>query len=102
LPAADLYEGRFGKIFALLACEARKSLPDSVAEIREAVNFLHYYGTQAPLTPSAGLFTCISPKNLPFAISSLRSVQPLLQATLCLPDQLSRHADRTSGNDSPA
>src|SRR5690606_27952595 len=38
--AADLYEENFGAIFALLAREAGKSLPDAVSELREAADFL--------------------------------------------------------------
>ncbi|MCB1333647.1 MAG: bifunctional proline dehydrogenase/L-glutamate gamma-semialdehyde dehydrogenase PutA, partial [Roseivivax sp.] len=36
--AADLYEADFGTLFALLAREAGKTLPDAVAELREAVD----------------------------------------------------------------
>jgi RHH-type proline utilization regulon transcriptional repressor/proline dehydrogenase/delta 1-pyrroline-5-carboxylate dehydrogenase len=68
--AADLYEQNFGEFFAVLAREAGKSLSDSVAELREAVDFLRYYGANAPATPPAGLFTCISPWNFPLAIFS--------------------------------
>ena len=68
--AADLYEENYGEFFALLALEAGKSLPDCVAELREAVDFLRYYGANAPESPPAGLFTCISPWNFPLAIFS--------------------------------
>ena len=68
--AADLYEENYGEFFALLAREAGKSLPDCVAELREAVDFLRYYGANAPATAPAGLFTCISPWNFPLAIFS--------------------------------
>lgn len=68
--AADLYEQNFGEIFALLAREAGKSLPDCVAELREAVDFLRYYGANAPSAAPAGVFTCISPWNFPLAIFS--------------------------------
>ncbi|WP_373354550.1 bifunctional proline dehydrogenase/L-glutamate gamma-semialdehyde dehydrogenase PutA [Pseudoroseicyclus sp. CXY001] len=68
--AADLYEAEAGQIFALLAREAGKALPDAVAELREAVDFLRYYaaGAAALERPAAGLFTCISPWNFPLAI----------------------------------
>ncbi|MBO9477555.1 bifunctional proline dehydrogenase/L-glutamate gamma-semialdehyde dehydrogenase PutA [Shimia sp. R11_0] len=66
--AADLYEANFGELFALLAREAGKTPNDAVAELREAVDFLRYYGANAPQTPPAGLFTCISPWNFPLAI----------------------------------
>ncbi len=66
--AAEMMEEAFGALFALLAREAGKSLPDCVAELREAVDFLHYYANQATDTPPAGIFTCISPWNFPLAI----------------------------------
>jgi RHH-type proline utilization regulon transcriptional repressor/proline dehydrogenase/delta 1-pyrroline-5-carboxylate dehydrogenase len=68
LHAADLFEERYGEIFALLTREAGKGLPDCVAELREGVDFLRYYAAQATNTPPAGVFTCISPWNFPFAI----------------------------------
>ena len=66
--AADLYEAHFGELFALLAREAGKSLPDAVAELREAVDFLRYYAANIPDREPAGTFTCISPWNFPLAI----------------------------------
>ncbi len=66
--AADLYEAHFGELFALLAREAGKSLPDAVAELREAVDFLRYYAANIPDAKPAGIFTCISPWNFPLAI----------------------------------
>ncbi len=68
--AADLYEENFGQIFALLAREAGKSLPDCVAELREAVDFLRYYAARIPGGAPVGTFTCISPWNFPLAIFS--------------------------------
>ncbi len=68
LRAADMLESHYGEIFALLAREAGKGLPDCVAELREAVDFLRYYAQQATNTPPAGIFTCISPWNFPLAI----------------------------------
>jgi RHH-type proline utilization regulon transcriptional repressor/proline dehydrogenase/delta 1-pyrroline-5-carboxylate dehydrogenase len=68
--AADLYEADHGAIFALLAREAGKTLPDAVAELREAVDFLRYYADGAGRldAPARGLFVCISPWNFPLAI----------------------------------
>ena len=66
--AADLYEAHYGELFALLAREAGKSLPDCVAELREAVDFLRYYAANIPDAAPAGTFTCISPWNFPLAI----------------------------------
>ncbi|MEP4198862.1 MAG: bifunctional proline dehydrogenase/L-glutamate gamma-semialdehyde dehydrogenase PutA [Aliishimia sp.] len=66
--AADLYETHHAELFALLAREAGKTLPDCVAELREAVDFLRYYAANAPDTTPVGVFTCISPWNFPLAI----------------------------------
>ncbi|WP_110813300.1 bifunctional proline dehydrogenase/L-glutamate gamma-semialdehyde dehydrogenase PutA [Pseudoroseicyclus aestuarii] len=67
---ADLFEENWGEIFALLAREAGKTPRDAVAELREAVDFLRYYASRAPLLdrPARGLFACISPWNFPLAI----------------------------------
>ena len=65
---ADLYEENYGEIFAILAREAGKSQLDAVAELREAVDFLRYYGANAPDSGAVGIFTCISPWNFPLAI----------------------------------
>ncbi|MTI00753.1 bifunctional proline dehydrogenase/L-glutamate gamma-semialdehyde dehydrogenase PutA [Roseibium sp. RKSG952] len=66
--AADLYEENFGELFALLSREAGKSLPDAIAELREAVDFLRYYAANIPGAKPSGIFTCISPWNFPLAI----------------------------------
>ena len=67
--AADRLEADHGRIFALLAREAGKTLPDAIAELREAVDFLRYYATQSAQHHSArGVFACISPWNFPLAI----------------------------------
>lgn len=66
--AADLYEENYGEIFAILTREAGKSIPDAVAELREAVDFLRYYAAHAPESGAVGAFTCISPWNFPLAI----------------------------------
>ena len=69
--AAALFEEHHGEIFALLAREAGKTPEDAVAELREAVDFLYYYGEEGErLTGAAprGLVACISPWNFPLAI----------------------------------
>ena len=85
--AADLLEQRMPEYIALCVKEAGKTLPDSVAEVREAVDFLRYYAKQAreqfgagEKLPSPtgesnelqlhgrGVFVCISPWNFPLAI----------------------------------
>lgn len=72
--AADLLEERYFELMALLGREAGKSLPNAVAEVREAVDFLRYYGAQisedfdnATHKP-LGVVACISPWNFPLAI----------------------------------
>ncbi len=68
--AADLYEANFGPIFAVLTREAGKILPDSVGELREAVDFLRYYAAEGEAATGAprGIITAISPWNFPLAI----------------------------------
>ncbi len=68
--AADRMEADAGRIFAILAREAGKSLADAVAELREAVDFLRYYADEAAKLrhPARGTFACISPWNFPLAI----------------------------------
>jgi RHH-type proline utilization regulon transcriptional repressor/proline dehydrogenase/delta 1-pyrroline-5-carboxylate dehydrogenase len=69
---ADLYEENAAELFALCAREGGKALPDSVAELREAVDFLTYYAAEAERLEGAaaprGTFACISPWNFPLAI----------------------------------
>ena len=84
--AADLLEARMPQYIALCTREAGKTIPDGVAEVREAVDFLRYYAGQArtafavealpgPTGESntlqlagRGVFVCISPWNFPLAI----------------------------------
>ena len=68
--ASELYEARFGEIFALLTREAGKTPRDAIAELREAVDFLRYYAARGREldAPARGVFTCISPWNFPLAI----------------------------------
>jgi RHH-type proline utilization regulon transcriptional repressor/proline dehydrogenase/delta 1-pyrroline-5-carboxylate dehydrogenase len=71
--AADLYEAHSEEIFALLAREAGKSLPDAIGEVREAVDFLRYYAARAEAAgdlPARGTWVAISPWNFPLAIFS--------------------------------
>ncbi|SFG23842.1 L-proline dehydrogenase /delta-1-pyrroline-5-carboxylate dehydrogenase [Palleronia marisminoris] len=67
---ADLYEENFGELFGALAREAGKTLPDAVAELREAVDFLNFYAAEIEKLDSEplGRFVCISPWNFPLAI----------------------------------
>jgi RHH-type proline utilization regulon transcriptional repressor/proline dehydrogenase/delta 1-pyrroline-5-carboxylate dehydrogenase len=85
--AADLFEENTPELIAMCVREAGKTVPDGVAEVREAVDFLRYYAARAradfggPLRlpgPTGesndlslhgrGVFTCISPWNFPLAI----------------------------------
>ncbi|WP_172293879.1 bifunctional proline dehydrogenase/L-glutamate gamma-semialdehyde dehydrogenase PutA [Pseudoruegeria sp. HB172150] len=68
--AAELYEEHHARLFAILAREAGKSLPDAIGELREAADFLRYYTERAADLdrPAIGTFTCISPWNFPLAI----------------------------------
>ncbi|MBR7784718.1 aldehyde dehydrogenase family protein, partial [Undibacterium luofuense] len=69
--AADLLEQQTLDFMALAIREAGKSLPNAVAEVREAVDFLRYYAAQTesqPQTQALGPVVCISPWNFPLAI----------------------------------
>ncbi|MET3660214.1 bifunctional proline dehydrogenase/L-glutamate gamma-semialdehyde dehydrogenase PutA [Aquamicrobium ahrensii] len=72
--AADLYEANAAEFFALATREAGKTLADGVAEVREAVDFLRYYASEAANaetgTEARGVIVCISPWNFPLAIFS--------------------------------
>ena len=68
---ADLFEEHCQELMALAVREAGKSLPNAIAEVREAVDFLRYYAHQAEINgaaPALGPVTCISPWNFPLAI----------------------------------
>jgi RHH-type proline utilization regulon transcriptional repressor/proline dehydrogenase/delta 1-pyrroline-5-carboxylate dehydrogenase len=68
--AAELYEANAPELTALATREAGKTLPDAIAEVREAVDFLRYYADQAEAATGAprGVMVCISPWNFPLAI----------------------------------
>jgi RHH-type proline utilization regulon transcriptional repressor/proline dehydrogenase/delta 1-pyrroline-5-carboxylate dehydrogenase len=68
---ADLFEENRPELMALAVREAGKSLPNAIAEIREAVDFLRYYAHQVQGSASIdalGPVACISPWNFPLAI----------------------------------
>ena len=84
---AALMEADVTRLMALCVWEAGKTLPDALADVREAVDFCRYYAQQArtlfarPLElrgPTGehnaltlhgrGVFACISPWNFPVAI----------------------------------
>ncbi len=85
--AAGLIEDNTADLMALFVREAGKTVGDALAELREAVDFCHYYAARAraefarPMAlpgPTGesnqialrgrGVFICISPWNFPFAI----------------------------------
>ena len=68
---ADLFEQNGVELMALAVREAGKSLPNAIAELREAVDFLRYYAVQIRGSSKAealGPVSCISPWNFPLAI----------------------------------
>ncbi len=83
---ADLLERERDNLMALCVQEARKTIPDALAEVREAVDFCRYYAAQArkELKPvelpgptgernllhmeGRGVWICIAPWNFPLAI----------------------------------
>ncbi|MDX1562671.1 MAG: L-glutamate gamma-semialdehyde dehydrogenase, partial [Gammaproteobacteria bacterium] len=85
--AAKQFEARRADLVALITAEGRRTVPDGVAEVREAVDFLRYYANEAErifAVPAElpgptgerntlrltgrGVFLCISPWNFPAAI----------------------------------
>jgi RHH-type proline utilization regulon transcriptional repressor/proline dehydrogenase/delta 1-pyrroline-5-carboxylate dehydrogenase len=87
LRAADAYEAHLPEFVAFCTREGGRTIPDSISEVREAVDFLRYYAVRAraefdaPLVlpgPTGesnelrlhgrGVFVCISPWNFPLAI----------------------------------
>ena len=84
---AGALESRRDRLIAILAREAGKTLPDAIAEVREAADFCRYYahlaetqfaGPETLAGPAGernsltlrgrGVFVCISPWNFPLAI----------------------------------
>jgi RHH-type proline utilization regulon transcriptional repressor/proline dehydrogenase/delta 1-pyrroline-5-carboxylate dehydrogenase len=85
--AADLYETNMPELIAYCAREGGRSIPDSISEVREAIDFLRYYADRARREFGAGermpgptgesnelrlrgrgVFVAISPWNFPLAI----------------------------------
>ncbi len=85
--AADLYEEHRDQLCALLVREAGKTLDNAIGDLREAVDFLRYYASEARANFSGpvnlpgptgernemtlhgrGVFACIAPWNFPLAI----------------------------------
>jgi RHH-type proline utilization regulon transcriptional repressor/proline dehydrogenase/delta 1-pyrroline-5-carboxylate dehydrogenase len=71
--AADLMQADMPALLGLIMREAGKSMPNAIAEVREAIDFLRYYAEQARRTLGPGHhplgpIVCISPWNFPLAI----------------------------------
>ncbi|MBT0667138.1 bifunctional proline dehydrogenase/L-glutamate gamma-semialdehyde dehydrogenase PutA [Novosphingobium profundi] len=71
--AADAMQAAMPALMGLAMREAGKSAANAIAEVREAIDFLHYYALQARQTFGAaqgplGPIVCISPWNFPLAI----------------------------------
>jgi RHH-type proline utilization regulon transcriptional repressor/proline dehydrogenase/delta 1-pyrroline-5-carboxylate dehydrogenase len=71
--AADAMQARMPILLGLIVREAGKSVPNAIAEVREAIDFLRYYAAQARATLGVnqaplGPIVCISPWNFPLAI----------------------------------
>ncbi|MDO4904734.1 MAG: trifunctional transcriptional regulator/proline dehydrogenase/L-glutamate gamma-semialdehyde dehydrogenase [Lautropia sp.] len=76
LRAAQIMEDRTPILMGLVVREAGKSLPNAIAELREAIDFLRYYANQIKTEfdnethRPLGTILCISPWNFPLAIFS--------------------------------
>lgn len=93
---ADLLQAALPRFCGLLVHEAHKTLPDAVAEVREAIDACRYYAQQAAATlaprvlpgPTGehnelrlrgrGVFACIAPWNFPLAIFGAQVVAALV------------------------
>ncbi|MDX1721739.1 MAG: bifunctional proline dehydrogenase/L-glutamate gamma-semialdehyde dehydrogenase PutA [Pseudomonas sp.] len=107
---ADLLEANRGELMALCTLEAGKSMQDGIDEVREAVDFCHYYALQARLRlgreelkgptgernelfhEGRGIFVCVSPWNFPLAIY-LGQIAAALVSGNCV---LAKPAEQTS------
>jgi RHH-type proline utilization regulon transcriptional repressor/proline dehydrogenase/delta 1-pyrroline-5-carboxylate dehydrogenase len=83
---ADLLEEHRAELMSILVHEAKKTIPDALGEVREAVDFCRYYalqarGMMAPIElpgptgernvlrmEGRGVWACIAPWNFPLAI----------------------------------
>lgn len=72
LRTANLLEHERDVFLHALCTEAKKTLPNAVAEVREAVDFCRYYARQLMdskgTLEQVGVAVCISPWNFPLAI----------------------------------
>lgn len=101
--AGNLFEEHRAELIALLMREAGKTLNDAIDEVREAVDFCHYYAQQARehlanplplpgptgeqnqlLLEGRGIFVCISPWNFPLAIFTGQIIAALVAGNTVL------------------
>jgi len=100
--AADLLEKNLPEFMMLCVYEGGKTIPDALAEVREAIDFCRYYAAQATqvLSPhhlpgptgesnilhlkGRGVFVCISPWNFPLAIFAGQVVAALVSGNAVL------------------
>lgn len=95
---ADMYEERIPELMSLCVHEAGKTIPDALAEVREAIDFCRYYAQQGKIDfdeegiilksytgeqnrmtlHGRGVFVCISPWNFPLAIFTGQVVAALM------------------------
>ncbi len=116
---ADRLEANLAELMALCVWETGKTLPDALADVREAVDFCRYYAAQARRTfgaaielPGAvgernalslhgrGVFACISPWNFPIAIFTGQVTAALLAGNTVVAkpaEQASLAASRVAG-----
>lgn len=99
----DLMEENIERLMAICAKEAGKTIPDGIAEVREAVEFCHYYAArgrehfsdfqelQGPTGEQnlyrlrgRGVCVCISPWNFPLAIFTGQVVAALMAGNCVL------------------
>lgn len=85
LRAADLMLLRRNKLAALMMYEAGKTMPEALADVDEAIDFINYYSRQeiqlqlsAQKLTNRGVFGVIAPWNFPLAIPCGMTVAPLL------------------------
>ena len=99
----DLLDEHRDELMQLLCVEAKKTISDSIAEIREAIDFCYYYAQQARALLSLpvqlpgptgelnslsyharGVFICIAPWNFPLAIFLGQAVAALVTGNAVL------------------
>jgi RHH-type proline utilization regulon transcriptional repressor/proline dehydrogenase/delta 1-pyrroline-5-carboxylate dehydrogenase len=100
---ADIFTTRRDELLGLIVQEGKKTMPDAIAEWREAIDFCRYYAQQVrtdfaePVTlpgptgesnrlslEGRGVFACISPWNFPLAIFTGQVVAALVTGNTVL------------------